>query len=70
MCSSDLEIPGFGDKTAEKVLATAQEFLAAHEASRASVAGENEFTPDMEAGDDAAFEEPASSDHADGGPHV
>jgi len=65
-----VEIPGFGDKTAEKVLATAQEFLAAHEASRASVAGENEFTPDMEAGDDAAFEETASSDHADGGPHV
>jgi N utilization substance protein A len=62
-----VEIPGFGDKTAEKVLATAHEFLAAHEAARPSAGGDMEFTPEMEAGDDAGFEETASSDAAEGG---
>ncbi len=45
-----VEIPGIGEKTAEKVLATAQEYLAAHPpaAPEADVPAELEFTPEME----------------------
>ena len=45
-----VEIPGIGEKTAEKVLATAQEYVAAHPAEPpASAAAEMAFTPEMEA---------------------
>jgi N utilization substance protein A len=43
-----VEIPGIGEKTAEKVLATANEYLAAH--PPAPVAPIEEYTPEMEAG--------------------
>lgn len=44
-----VEIPGIGEKTAEKVMATAQEYVAAHPPVTAeSAPGELEFTPEME----------------------
>jgi transcription termination/antitermination protein NusA len=44
-----VEIPGIGEKTAEKVVAVAREFLAAHPPAPAEPApGEMEFTPEME----------------------
>ena len=43
-----VEIPGIGEKTAEKVLATAQEYLAAHPVVQVVEPGE-EFTPEMDA---------------------
>ncbi|HEY2955016.1 MAG TPA: transcription termination factor NusA [Candidatus Eisenbacteria bacterium] len=44
-----VEIPGIGEKTAEKVVAVAREFLAAHPPAAAEPApGEMEFTPEME----------------------
>jgi N utilization substance protein A len=43
-----VEIPGIGGKTAEKVLATAQDYIAAHPPVAPSVPGELEFTPEME----------------------
>ncbi|MBI1799941.1 MAG: transcription termination/antitermination protein NusA [Candidatus Eisenbacteria bacterium] len=45
-----VEIPGFGEKTAEKILTTAQEYLTAHPptAPTAPPAAEMEFTPEME----------------------
>jgi len=45
-----VEIPGIGEKTAEKMLATAQEYLAAHPpvAPEAAPAAELAFTPEME----------------------
>ncbi|MCC6349726.1 MAG: transcription termination/antitermination protein NusA [Candidatus Eisenbacteria bacterium] len=43
-----IEIPGVGEKTAEKVLATAQEFMAAQAAALAAAAVEHEFSPEME----------------------
>jgi transcription termination factor NusA len=44
------EIPGIGEKTAEKLLTTAQEYLAAHPpALSGAVPSELEFTPEMEA---------------------
>jgi N utilization substance protein A len=43
-----VEIPGIGEKTAEKVLATAQEFLAAIAAAASAAAAEHEFSPEME----------------------
>src|SRR5262249_53843827 len=50
-----VEIPGIGEKTAEKVLATAQEYLAAHPAQPVGgEAAEMEFTPEMEPGAEAA----------------
>ena len=45
-----VEIPGIGDKTAEKVLATAKEYLEAHAAAEAAAPpAELEFSPEMEA---------------------
>jgi N utilization substance protein A len=47
-----VEIPGIGDKTAEKVLATAREYLEKHAAAAAEAAAapaELEFSPEMEA---------------------
>jgi len=44
-----VEIPGFGEKTAEKLLAAAQEYIAAHPPVAPEQAnGELEFTPEME----------------------
>jgi len=43
-----VEIPGIGEKTAEKVLATANDYVAAH--PPAPVAPLDEYTPEMEAG--------------------
>ena len=52
------EIPGIGEKTAEKLLAAAQEYLAAHPpVLPEAVAGELEFTPEMEATPEAAAAE-------------
>jgi N utilization substance protein A len=49
------EIPGIGEKTAEKLLTAAQEYLAAHPPVPApGAAGELEFTPEMEAVPEAA----------------
>lgn len=53
-----VEIPGIGEKTAEKVLATAQEFMAAQAAAAAATAVEHEFTPEME----PAAEAPSTED--------
>jgi N utilization substance protein A len=47
-----VEIPGVGEKTAEKMLAVAQEYVAAHPPVPPG-AGETEFTPEMEAAPDA-----------------
>jgi hypothetical protein len=48
------EIPGFGEKTAEKLLGAAREYLAAHPAAPPEGApAELEFTPEMEAAPDA-----------------
>jgi predicted naringenin-chalcone synthase len=44
-----VEIPGIGEKTAEKVIATAKEYLESHPPSRPGPAPvEMEFTPEME----------------------
>jgi N utilization substance protein A len=52
-----VEIPGIGEKTAEKILGTAHEYLAAHPpVVPAQVNGELEFTPEMEAAESAAPE--------------
>jgi N utilization substance protein A len=48
-----VEIPGFGEKTAEKVLASAQEYVAAHPPVSPAPA-EMEFTPEMEPATDSA----------------
>jgi len=59
-----VEIPGFGEKTAEKVLASAQEYVAAHPPVSPAPA-EMEFTPEMEpAADNAAPADAAGSDAA------
>jgi transcription termination/antitermination protein NusA len=65
-----IEIPGIGEKTAEKLLQTAQEFVAAHPpATPDGPPADLEFTPEMEAGpepapagaaDSAGAEEPAA----------
>ena len=47
-----IEIPGFGEKTAEKVMATAHEYLATHAPAPAATSpdgAEMEYTPEMEA---------------------
>ena len=51
-----VELPGIGEKTAEKLLAAAQEYIAAHPptAPEAPVAVELEFTPEMEPAAEAA----------------
>jgi N utilization substance protein A len=60
-----IEIPGIGEKTAEKVLATAQEYVAAHPPT--PVAPLEEFTPEMEvAANDAAPASDAEAPAADG----
>jgi N utilization substance protein A len=43
-----VEIPGIGEKTAEKVLATAREYELAHPPEAAAPAEELEFSPEME----------------------
>src|SRR5207247_2055558 len=64
-----VEIPGIGEKTAEKVLATAQEYVAAHPAQPAQAdAGEMEFTPEMEATDTSETEAPAPAAPEHGAP--
>ena len=56
------EIPGIGDKTAEKMLTAAQEYLAAHPpAPPEAAASELEFTPEMEAGPEVATPGPAET---------
>ncbi len=56
-----VEIPGIGEKTAEKVLVTAQEFLAAHTAA-AEASVEHEFSPEIEtSAETAPPEEPAGA---------
>ncbi len=70
------EIPGIGEKTAEKILATAQEYVAAHPPA-ADAPGEMEFTPEMEAGAEAvkpgveppAEITPSPAAAGDGGPN-
>jgi len=68
-----VEIPGIGEKTAEKVLATAQEYIAAH--PPAPPIGELEFTPEMEPAADvhAAAADPgaaATVERAEGAEHA
>jgi transcription termination/antitermination protein NusA len=56
------EIPGVGEKTAEKLLAAARAYLEAHPAPEAAVASEMEFTPEMDAAAEAApAQEPADA---------
>ena len=67
-----VEIPGIGEKTAEKVLATAQEYVAAHPpVAPAGAVSELEFTPEMEPAADTAVivgeSGPAVADEAAGG---
>ncbi len=55
------EIPGIGEKTAEKLLTAAQEYLAAHPpVPLEAVPGELEFTPEMEATPEVATAEPST----------
>ena len=70
-----VEIPGVGEKTAEKLLAVAQEYLAAHPPEPAELpAPELEFTPEMESNggpatervDETELEAPAATE---GGEH-
>jgi N utilization substance protein A len=53
-----VEIPGVGEKTAEKLLAAARAFVEAHPATaEEAAAGEMEFTPEMEQSPEPAPEE-------------
>jgi N utilization substance protein A len=52
-----IEIPGIGEKTAERLLTVGQEYVAAHPPA-SDAPGEMEFTPEMEAG--AEPERPAA----------
>jgi transcription termination/antitermination protein NusA len=67
-----IEIPGIGEKTAEKLLTTAQEYLVAHPPVTAeSIASETEFTPEMEPLPEAApdgVEGDVATAHDAGGP--
>jgi transcription termination factor NusA len=55
------EIPGIGEKTAEKLLAVAREYLAAHPpVLPEAVPSELEFTPEMEAAPEPALAEPGT----------
>jgi transcription termination/antitermination protein NusA len=70
-----VEIPGIGEKTAEKILATAQEYIAAHPPVAASAPGELEFTPEMEPAPDSPVAAPdagpsALSETAEGAEHA
>jgi len=61
-----VEIPGIGEKTAEKILATANEFVAAHPVTPDGEAAElAAFTPEMEAVSEIG--EPASAPEAETG---
>src|SRR5205085_5931780 len=64
-----VEIPGIGEKTAEKILSVANEYLAAHPPAAADEAApaELEFTPEMESAGEVPSEEPAASAAPDGG---
>lgn len=56
------EIPGIGEKTAEKLLAVAQEYQAAHPlVLPEAVSSELEFTPEMEAAPEPAVDEPGTA---------
>ena len=57
-----VEIPGIGEKTAEKLLTVAQEYLAAHPPAPAP--SELEFTPEMEAAPEGAAAEAAVAEPA------
>jgi N utilization substance protein A len=61
-----VEIPGIGEKTAEKVIVTAKEYLEAHPPVRPEATpGEMEFTPEMEpAAEGAASATPAAPEAA------
>lgn len=63
-----VELPGIGEKTAERVLQVAQEYVAAHPVVPAEAPVDMEFTPEMEAGDGpvAPDETPASPEGAEG----
>ncbi len=55
------EIPGIGEKTAEKLLAVAREYLVAHPpVSPEAVPSELEFTPEMEAAPETDAAEPGA----------
>jgi N utilization substance protein A len=59
-----VEIPGIGEKTAEKILVTGREYLAAHPPVAPEAAAELEFTPEMEeqaATESAPEESPAEA---------
>jgi N utilization substance protein A len=58
-----VELPGIGEKTAEKVMTIALEFMAAYEAAMESATADMGFAPGMEPG------EGASPDAAEGGPN-
>jgi N utilization substance protein A len=59
------EIPGIGEKTAEKLLAAAQEYLVAHPLVPFEAApSEMEFTPEMEAASEAAAARPSETPEA------
>jgi len=56
------EIPGIGEKTAEKLLAAAQEYLAEHPPAQPEAApSELEFTPEMEATPETAAADPGAA---------
>jgi hypothetical protein len=56
------EIPGIGEKTAEKLLAVAQEYQAAHPpVLPEAVSSELEFTPEMEAAPEPDVDQPGTS---------
>jgi N utilization substance protein A len=55
-----VEIPGIGEKTADKVLATAQEFMTAQAAAAPEAGIEHEFTPEMEPSAEVSSLEDAS----------
>jgi N utilization substance protein A len=57
-----VEIPGIGEKTAEKIMTTANEYLAAHPpVAPGAPAGELEFTPEMEVAPEAVTAPPDAS---------
>jgi len=61
-----IEIPGIGEKTAEKVLATAQEYLAAHPPVPADAEGvaDHAYTPEMDESAEVPVPEAASPEGA------
>jgi N utilization substance protein A len=59
-----VEIQGIGEKTAEKILAVARDYVAAHPPAGAAPA-DMEFSPEMEAAPEAAAAEPGADAAAD-----